>query len=108
MIAMIAVALRRQIPILHLRANGVGRRRRARMVLVILLQELFLSGLRECVDGIARLAFTRSLRHRDAITDRQNAFGANEAETGILRAAVDEIHAQRQVEGWVTRGLRII
>src|SRR5258708_6900948 len=65
MVDVVAVALRRQIFFLADGANGIGRGTgRTGMVLAVLLQERFLDGLREGVDGVAWLRFTRLLRNR--------------------------------------------
>ncbi len=107
-VQMIAVAVRRQELVFHLRTNGVGAGSAARVLLEILLEEIFLDGFGERADGVAGLNFARVLGNRDAVSDGQDAFGADEAESGIFGAAVDEIHAQGEIEGGMAGGLRII
>src|SRR5690348_13919742 len=107
-IAMIAVALRRHVAVLYLRADRVGAGRLLRIFLAILLQEFLLGGLRERVDGVARLGFARRLGYGDTSADGHDSFAADELESGILAAAVDEVHAQCEIECRMMRGLGIV
>ena len=75
----------------------------------VLLQELFLHGLRESVDGVTRLGFARRSSPRvTPLPIVMMPFAADEAEAGGLAGAVDEIHAQGQVECRVPVRLRVI
>src|SRR5450755_2739006 len=107
-IAMIAVILGRQVTIFHLRPDGVGGGGSHRIVFAIFLQEFFLRGFRESFDGVAGLRFTRRLGNCNAVSDGENSFAADEFETRILAAAVDEVHTQSEIERRVLRGLRVI
>src|ERR1700729_2227927 len=98
MIQVVAVTLRRVILVLHLRADGVGGGGAARVLLEIFLEKLVLDRFRERVDCISGLGFARSLGNRDAIADGQDAFGADEAESGTLAPTIYKIDTQCQVE----------
>src|SRR5262245_46833266 len=97
-LAMIAVALRRLLAIRDLGTNRVGVGGAARVVFVVFLEELLLNRFGESVDGVTGLGLARRLRDRYAAADGHDAFAAYEAESGILAAAIHEIHAQREIE----------
>src|SRR6185437_12074849 len=108
MIDMIAVAIGRIVAVLTTRTERIRRGRHLGIFFVVFLEKFGLDVLRECVDRVTWLGFARLLADGDAIADGQDALRADEANAVIFTRAIDEIHAQREVERWHFLGGRIV
>src|SRR5579864_951566 len=101
MVQVVAVAARRQEFFLRDGTDAVGVRGLLRIFLAVVLHKLLLHGVGERLDGVARLALAWLLVERHAVIDLHDALRADEAETGSLARAIDEIYAQREIKGRV-------